>query len=275
MQAPAKRKRLSDGGAASALQSLLETYMCPITYHLMVNPVVMTDGATYEKSAIERWLLTNESSPKTGQALSSKVCTACTTTRQAITALVECGAVSEKEEAQWHMDSGKMKHVGELPGGSAAARTHFAAAKCLAEAGSKTATEAAVILKALDLKAEAEKQGVDISFVMGSLQRPDACWKLLTTWQELTIGAKVRVLGNVAALKRLCLRAPHDFAEGDEVGWDESMASFAGQDARVVSCDAEAGSYELAPHLISNPEPEDAWSFPFDCVRAHVAVGSA
>lgn len=260
---------------ASALQSLLETYMCPITHQLMVNPVVLTDGATYEKSAIERWLLTNENSPKTGQALSSKVCTACTTTRQAITALVECGAVSENEEAQWHMDSGKMKQVGELPGGSAAARTHFVAANFLAEAASKTATEAAVILKALDLKAEAEKQGVDISFVMGSLQRPDACWKLLTTFQELKIGAKVRILDNVAALKRLCLREPLDFPEGAEVGWDEPMESFAGQDARVVSCDAETGSYEL--QLISNPEPEDddARNFPFDCVRAHVAVGSA
>lgn len=270
MQATAKRKRLSDGGAASALQSLLETYMCPITHQLMVNPVVLTDGATYEKSSIERWLLTNESSPKTGQALSSKVCTACTTTRQAITALVECGAVSEKDEAQWHMDSGKMKQVGELPGGSAAAWKHFAAAKCLAEAGSKTHTEAVVILKALDLQAEAETHGVDISFV---IRRPD--WKLLTTWQELPIGATVQVLDDVAELERMCLRAPPDFPADAHVGWDEPMTAFAGQYARVVSGAAETGSYEL--HLISNADPEDddARHFSFDCVRVHVAVGSA
>jgi len=40
-------------------------WFCPITIQLMFNPVIGPDGHTYEKEAIEKWLINNNSSPIT------------------------------------------------------------------------------------------------------------------------------------------------------------------------------------------------------------------
>ena len=47
-----------------------DEFMCPITTELMTDPVLATDGHTYERSAIERWFAIGKtSSPKTGEPL--------------------------------------------------------------------------------------------------------------------------------------------------------------------------------------------------------------
>uniref|UniRef100_A0A7S2NCN3 RING-type E3 ubiquitin transferase n=1 Tax=Haptolina brevifila TaxID=156173 RepID=A0A7S2NCN3_9EUKA len=46
-------------------------YLCPITYELMRDPVLLTDGTTYERAAIEQWLQTHNTSPATNQPLTS------------------------------------------------------------------------------------------------------------------------------------------------------------------------------------------------------------
>lgn len=38
-------------------------FCCPLTDQLMRDPVVAADGFTYERSAIEAWLLKNDKSP--------------------------------------------------------------------------------------------------------------------------------------------------------------------------------------------------------------------
>lgn len=48
-----------------------EGFECPITSNLMVDPVITSDGHTYERYAIERWLSTNDTSPLTGALLLS------------------------------------------------------------------------------------------------------------------------------------------------------------------------------------------------------------
>jgi len=42
---------------------------CPITLRLMKDPVMCDDGHTYERSAIENWLQTHNTSPNTNAAL--------------------------------------------------------------------------------------------------------------------------------------------------------------------------------------------------------------
>ena len=42
-----------------------DEYVCPITHELMVKPVVASDGFSYERSAIEDWVLHKRTSPKT------------------------------------------------------------------------------------------------------------------------------------------------------------------------------------------------------------------
>ena len=48
------------------LDELPDEFMCPITCELMADPVMACDGHTYERRAIERWLLKARISPKTG-----------------------------------------------------------------------------------------------------------------------------------------------------------------------------------------------------------------
>lgn len=48
-----------------------DEFICPITYELMREPVVASDGHTYEKAAIEKWLKSNHISPRSGEAMDS------------------------------------------------------------------------------------------------------------------------------------------------------------------------------------------------------------
>ncbi|RYG64203.1 FHA domain-containing protein, partial [archaeon] len=46
-----------------------DEFLCPITYELMREPVVASDGHTYEKNAIDKWLKTNHTSPRSGEPM--------------------------------------------------------------------------------------------------------------------------------------------------------------------------------------------------------------
>ena len=44
-------------------------FMCPITGEVMKDPVTTSDGHAFERTSIERWLLTHSTSPMTGMPL--------------------------------------------------------------------------------------------------------------------------------------------------------------------------------------------------------------
>ena len=48
-----------------------DEFICPITYELMRDPVVASDGHTYEKAAIEKWLKHHQISPRNGEPMVS------------------------------------------------------------------------------------------------------------------------------------------------------------------------------------------------------------
>jgi len=50
-----------------------DEFICPITYELLREPVVATDGHTYEKNSIEKWLKTSHISPRNGETIDSQV----------------------------------------------------------------------------------------------------------------------------------------------------------------------------------------------------------
>jgi len=49
-----------------------DDFVCPITQELMENPVITADGNTYERSAIEQWLVKHDTSPLSNVTLSNK-----------------------------------------------------------------------------------------------------------------------------------------------------------------------------------------------------------
>ena len=56
-------------GAAGAQHNTevgVDYFSCPITLTKMSDPVVTSDGQTYERTAIEDWLKTHDTSPLTG-----------------------------------------------------------------------------------------------------------------------------------------------------------------------------------------------------------------
>lgn len=54
-----------------ALKDPPSEFLCPITLEVMVNPVVLADGFTYEREAIEDWMARNTYSPMTGARVSN------------------------------------------------------------------------------------------------------------------------------------------------------------------------------------------------------------
>ena len=46
-----------------------DNFKCPITRVVMIDPVSLADGHTYERQAITNWLRTHNKSPKTGAVL--------------------------------------------------------------------------------------------------------------------------------------------------------------------------------------------------------------
>ena len=46
--------------------SLYHSFLCPIMHSLLIDPVMASDGFSYERSAIERWFRTSDTSPVTG-----------------------------------------------------------------------------------------------------------------------------------------------------------------------------------------------------------------
>ena len=63
-------------------------FLCPITHEVMRDPVVLSDGHTYERREIFRWLCTHDTSPLTGATQPNKALTPAIALRQLIAAFV-------------------------------------------------------------------------------------------------------------------------------------------------------------------------------------------
>ena len=46
-----------------------DEFLCPITHELLREPVVVGDGHSYEKNAIEKWFRSKNISPMTGNEM--------------------------------------------------------------------------------------------------------------------------------------------------------------------------------------------------------------
>ena len=61
--------------AAAAEDQVPISFYCPITQEIMADPVFTSDGQTYERAAIEKWLANHNTSPLTGNQLSMNTLT--------------------------------------------------------------------------------------------------------------------------------------------------------------------------------------------------------
>jgi len=56
----------SKGSLAAVEPSESNSFTCPITHQLFVDPVIASDGFSYERSAIDQWFKSSDKSPVTG-----------------------------------------------------------------------------------------------------------------------------------------------------------------------------------------------------------------
>ncbi|CAF2778172.1 unnamed protein product [Rotaria sp. Silwood2] len=63
----------SSDEASSLTEQFMRALKCPITHKFFVDPVIASDGETYERSAIVDWIKTYHSSPKTGKPMDATV----------------------------------------------------------------------------------------------------------------------------------------------------------------------------------------------------------
>lgn len=68
----AKRPKAAGAGGEGG-DSVPREFICSLTHRLMADPVLATDGHTYERTAIEQWLERSDLSPTTKQPIPSKV----------------------------------------------------------------------------------------------------------------------------------------------------------------------------------------------------------
>lgn len=83
-----------------ALSAAAEGLCCPITAEIMVDPVVIADGTTYEREAIEKWFENNKTSPATGKVVAHKKLTPNIAVRQTIEAYREEKRREEQQRQQ-------------------------------------------------------------------------------------------------------------------------------------------------------------------------------
>ena len=66
----------ADDSASKRLRTFIEEsaddLFCPITQDIMQDPVKTVDGMTYDRPAIDRWLIQHTTSPLTGLPLSTR-----------------------------------------------------------------------------------------------------------------------------------------------------------------------------------------------------------
>jgi hypothetical protein len=69
--ADAKDAVLTTASKANRMKGMKirDEFICPITYELMRDPVVASDGHTYEKAAIDKWLKHHQLSPRTNEPM--------------------------------------------------------------------------------------------------------------------------------------------------------------------------------------------------------------
>eukprot|EP00928_Gymnodinium_smaydae_P032461 TRINITY_DN23503_c0_g1_i1.p1 TRINITY_DN23503_c0_g1~~TRINITY_DN23503_c0_g1_i1.p1 ORF type:complete len:377 (-),score=53.67 TRINITY_DN23503_c0_g1_i1:202-1233(-) len=300
----------SSSGTSSAEQTLSrikEHYLCPITHRLLVDPVVAMDGHVYERKALQRWLAKKEASPTTNQPMGTTVIPSLVA-RQTVGEMVEGGAVDAESSRKFLSDRGRLRAFSNKVGASGSvcgpdldgAVADFR--RCLEMTECETQRKAielqlrAVLWmqegarlfeQARALESNSSASAASLADALGddaqtwALQIGDAAraaivWPALraarlASWEFLPEGTRVRLLDSATELKRLCERPP--LGARAKVGWNNQMASFAGQTCKVVRTGEQKHSnYVLKLDMGDQGDDSDSdggqrtFSFPYDAL---------
>lgn len=108
-------KRVLDFFTAPSKRPMCEALLCPITRTLMVEPVVASDGNTYERSAILKWIKLRQTSPLNPSMRLSPVTLVSNRHLEAVIEnAVEQGDVEDVEVNEWRHQKCESRSALEL-----------------------------------------------------------------------------------------------------------------------------------------------------------------
>ena len=98
------RSREVDGQVVQQfdMPDALPSFRCPIDHCVMRDPVILSDGHSYDRPNIVRWLATNLTSPMTGRILVDRKLSPNLNLRNAISEWLETRVEKEREDAARH-----------------------------------------------------------------------------------------------------------------------------------------------------------------------------
>ena len=84
----------------TAMHSIVDEYLCPITQELPLDPVLAEDGRIYERWAIMEWLGKQQRSPSTGMAMGTML-VGSPQVRNTLETLVKSGTIKGDKATAW------------------------------------------------------------------------------------------------------------------------------------------------------------------------------
>jgi len=170
------------------------SFYCPISHQCMHDPVVLTDGHTYERRHIERWLKSSNTSPVSGAVLSQKVVFPNHALRNAIEEYF-CQVFSEHRDAIQQATRG-LSHRGGLGSNATLLRTIDALMQCSILINEDLSVE--LVLKRIMDEAKSLVGSEVASVFLVDREREELFSTVNSTGGELRIPNKSGIAGRVA-----------------------------------------------------------------------------
>ena len=180
-----------------------------------------------------------------------------------VEAAVKEGAVPSEDAAQWHISSGQVTRVGDVPGGMSSAIEHLREAPKTPETDLlRCATLRTQMDSLRNEAASLDVQGVDAFFTMPAQPRadgwrPPAGWRPLERFDDTLDGALVRVIPDRDEFQRLCERPAPGAVEAVE--WCDDMEAMCGRHYAIEAVYSNSCGYEL-----TKSDTDDTFAVPFD-----------
>jgi len=96
-------------------KKMMASFECPITHCIMRDPVIASDGYTYERGAIEQWMHQNSTSPMTRQTLTHTNLIPNRQLKDAIEAAIPLGTKTQKDGSSANTQAVTIPDTPQLP----------------------------------------------------------------------------------------------------------------------------------------------------------------
>eukprot|EP00927_Polykrikos_kofoidii_P049553 TRINITY_DN43600_c0_g1_i1.p1 TRINITY_DN43600_c0_g1~~TRINITY_DN43600_c0_g1_i1.p1 ORF type:complete len:899 (-),score=151.23 TRINITY_DN43600_c0_g1_i1:65-2761(-) len=177
------------------------SFYCPISQQCMHDPVVLTDGHTYERRHIEKWLTQNETSPVSGARLTHKTIVTNHALRNAIEEYFEQVLGSHRQAIRQATEG--MHRQGNFTSNATLVQTIDSLMQCAILINANMSTE--VVLKRIMNEAKSLLGAEAASVFLVDPERRELYSTVNSTGNEIRMPITFGVAGHVASTGNPCI----------------------------------------------------------------------